>query len=461
MQRRRRQSRRRRSTPREPWRRRARAQRCSTAATSIAPPRRGRASASPSSPSRSATPSSPARLVHVRRRARQPARCGAPRAGRGRDRAARHPRPQRRDPRHRRADALAVRRAAPASSTSTRRSNCSPRCCPISTPPKLRERLVLEARLRLAQARDHAEAAAARSIGSAFPASASCTENKRVYPNGAEVSHVIGHVNIDNQGIAGIEKWLDGHGLADLHMAGLATDRLQKPVELAVDLRVQHALRDELVAARDEVQGDGRRRHRARRAHRRDRLHGVGARTTIPTIRARRSIRPASTGSPPASTRWARPSRRSPSRWRSTPARSTLKSAFDARMPLHYGKFTIHDYPRPEPHADACRRSSPIRRTSAPRGWRWRSASSTTRRSCSKLGQLDRLRTELPESAEPIVPKRWGELNTVTIAFGHGLSVAPLQAVMGDRRAGEWRHADPADLPEAHARRRRRRSPSA
>ena len=46
------------------------------------------------------------------------------------------------------------------------------------------------------------------------------------------------------------------------------------------------------------------------------------------------------------------------------------------------------------------------------------------------MGQLDRLRTELPESAEPIVPKRWGELNTVTIAFGHGLSVAPLQAMM-------------------------------
>src|SRR6195256_1195444 len=77
-------------------------------------------------------------------------------------------------------------------------------------------------------------------------------ENKRVYPNGAEVSHVIGHVNIDNQGIAGIEKWLDGRGLADLHLAGLATDRLQKPIELAVDLRVQHALRDELIAAREK-----------------------------------------------------------------------------------------------------------------------------------------------------------------------------------------------------------------
>ena len=57
-------------------------------------------------------------------------------------------------------------------------------------------------------------------------------------------------------------------------------------------------------------------------------------------------------------------------------------------------------------------------------------ASSTTRHSCASSGQLDRLRTELPESAEPIVPKRWVELNTVTIAFGHGLSVAPLQAMM-------------------------------
>src|SRR5436190_8540483 len=78
------------------------------------------------------------------------------------------------------------------------------------------------------------------------------SENNRVYPNGAGVSHLIGHVNIDNQGIAGIEKWLDGRGLADLHLAGLATDRLQQPVELAVDLRVQHGLRDELIKARDK-----------------------------------------------------------------------------------------------------------------------------------------------------------------------------------------------------------------
>lgn len=77
-------------------------------------------------------------------------------------------------------------------------------------------------------------------------------ENKRVYPTGAEVAHLIGLVNIDNQGIAGMEKWLDNNGLADLHRAGFATDRLQKPVELSVDLRVEHALRDELMKAKEK-----------------------------------------------------------------------------------------------------------------------------------------------------------------------------------------------------------------
>jgi hypothetical protein len=38
---------------------------------------------------------------------------------------------------------------------------------------------------------------------------------------------------------------------------------------------------------------------------------------------------------------------------------------------------------------------------------------------------------ELPESASPIVPHHWSDLNTITIAFGHGMAVAPLQAVMG------------------------------
>ena len=108
----------------------------------------------------------------------------------------------------------------------------------------------------------------------------------------------------------------------------------------------------------------------------------------------------------------------------------TLKSSFDARMPLRFGKFDIHDF-----HAQN-------RVLTVPEIFTYSSNIGAARAALAvgieahkaflkKLGQLDRLRTELPESAEPIVPKRWGELNTITIAFGHGLSVAPLQAVMG------------------------------
>jgi cell division protein FtsI (penicillin-binding protein 3) len=106
----------------------------------------------------------------------------------------------------------------------------------------------------------------------------------------------------------------------------------------------------------------------------------------------------------------------------------TLKSSFDASHPLQYGKYAIHDF-----HAQN-------RVLTVPEIFTYSSNIGTARMAVSlgvehhkwflkKMGQLDRLRTELPESAEPIVPKRWMELNTVTIAFGHGLSVAPLQAV--------------------------------
>jgi cell division protein FtsI (penicillin-binding protein 3) len=254
-------------------------------------------------------------------------------------------------------------------------------------------------------------------------------ENKRDYPNGAEVSHLLGHVNIDNQGIAGIEKWLDNQGLAALHMAGLATDRLQTPVQLALDLRVQHALRDELIKAREkfktiaaagvvlnvrtgeivamvsEPDYDPNNPRQALDATRINRLT-TGVFEMGSTFKAFTVAMALDSG------------------------KVTLKSSFDAHNPLHYGKFDIHDF-------------EPMQRAlSVPEIFTYSSNIGAARIAMAmgvdahkaflkKMGQLDRLRTELPESAEPIVPKRWGELNTITIAFGHGLSVAPLQALMG------------------------------
>ena len=253
-------------------------------------------------------------------------------------------------------------------------------------------------------------------------------ENKRIYPNGAEVSHVIGHVNIDNQGIAGIEKWLDGRGLADLHMAGLATEHLLRPIELAVDLRVQHALRDELIAARHKFKA----------------VAVAGLLTDVRTgeIIAMVSVPDYDPNNPKEALDPSRINRLTTGVFEmgSTfkaltlamaldSGKVTLKSAFDARFPLQYGKFTIHDY-HPQ-----------NRVLTVPEIFTYSSNIGTARMALSlgvehhkwflkKAGQLDRLRTELPESAEPLVPKRWVALNTVTIAFGHGLSVAPLQAMM-------------------------------
>jgi cell division protein FtsI (penicillin-binding protein 3) len=72
------------------------------------------------------------------------------------------------------------------------------------------------------------------------------TESKRFYPGGTESSHILGAVNIDNQGIAGIEKHMDDDGVALLQSVGLARGNALEPVSLSIDLRVQHVMYDVL-----------------------------------------------------------------------------------------------------------------------------------------------------------------------------------------------------------------------
>ncbi len=90
-----------------------------------------------------------------------------------------------------------------------------------------------------------AQAEAVHRLG--LPGISEMPENKRVYPNGPIAAHVLGYSNIDNQGIAGIEKWIDTHELNDLAGAGFSfrSNELE-PVKLSIDMRVTHAMRDEL-----------------------------------------------------------------------------------------------------------------------------------------------------------------------------------------------------------------------
>ena len=78
------------------------------------------------------------------------------------------------------------------------------------------------------------------------------TEKRRFYPAGETTSYVVGLTNIDNQGISGMEKYIDDQGLADLQQSGLAVARDLKPVKLSIDLRVQHIVRDEVATAMEK-----------------------------------------------------------------------------------------------------------------------------------------------------------------------------------------------------------------
>ena len=254
-------------------------------------------------------------------------------------------------------------------------------------------------------------------------------ETKRTYPKLTEVSHVLGYVNIDNQGSAGIEKWLDSNGLADLHRAGFASDRNQAPIELSLDLRVQHAVRDELLWAREKFKAQA-----AAGVVMDVRTGEVIAMVSVPDYDPNN---PHDAVDPTRINRLTKGTYEMGSTFKALTlamgldsGKVKLNSTFDARMPLRFGKFDIHDF-----HAQN-------RVLSVPEIFTYSSNIGAARVALAigveghkaflkKLGQLDRLQTELPESAKPIVPRHWGELNTITIAFGHGLSVAPLQAVMG------------------------------
>jgi cell division protein FtsI (penicillin-binding protein 3) len=255
-------------------------------------------------------------------------------------------------------------------------------------------------------------------------------ENKRVYPNGPIGAHVIGFVDTDNIGIAGMEKYLDQQSLTDPHVPGFVLDPAAlKPVRLSLDLRATHALRDELVA--------GLARFKAKAAA------GAILDVTTGEVIALESLPDFDPNDP--SDFIKDPTRinrlnvgvyEMGSTFKALSlamaldsGKATLNSRIDARDSLRYGHFTIHDF-----HATH-------RVLTVPEVFTHSSNIGAARLALMvgveghqaflrKMGQLDRLRTELPESAEPLVPKHWGELNTMTIAFGQGLNVAPLQAMM-------------------------------
>lgn len=250
-------------------------------------------------------------------------------------------------------------------------------------------------------------------------------DKQRFYTGGAASSHVVGFVDIDNRGIAGMEKYLDDQGYADLQTLGLSTDHDLNPVELSLDARVQSIVRDELVNAMS--------RYKAIAAG------GVILDVETGEVLSMVSLPDFDPNDPKDALLKDRLNRMSAgtfemgSTFKSfTTAMAldsglvTLTDSFDASSPIRIDGFTIRDF-----HGKS-------RRLTVPEIFEYSSNIGSAKEAevvgitahqefLTRIGLLTRLRTELPETATPIQPKTWKKINSMTISFGHGVSTTPLQ----------------------------------
>ena len=242
-------------------------------------------------------------------------------------------------------------------------------------------------------------------------------EYRRVYPMGVTASHVVGLVDVDSKGLAGIEKFIDDN--PQLSMTGEAG------VTLSLDLGAQHVLREELgramatyrakaaagividvhsgevVALSSLPDYDPNHRAQALDKERLNRIgfgvYEMGSVFKVFTVAGVLDL-----------------------------GLATLRSTYDASSPIRYASFSIDDF-----HGKKRRLSvAEVFIYSSNIGAAKMALDMNVdrhRNFLKKLGLMNRVTTELGASAAPIVPAHWQKLSSMTIAFGHGLSVTPLQ----------------------------------
>ena len=251
------------------------------------------------------------------------------------------------------------------------------------------------------------------------------TETRRVYPMGRLAAHILGYVDLDSKGIAGIEKYLDDQGA--IYTASLADPetRSAMPATLSIDIRVQHALTDEISKAIAKY------RAKAGGGIIVDVETGeVVALVSLPDFNPNSQKKAFTTdqmnrmttgvfelGSVIKAVTFA---------MALDYGVANLNSRYDARAPLVIGRARIDDY-----HPTHRILTVPeIFINSSNIGTAKMALEVGTERHqefLRRVGLFDRLITEVPETAKPLLPARWGKLVTATAAFGHGFAVQPLQ----------------------------------
>lgn len=252
-------------------------------------------------------------------------------------------------------------------------------------------------------------------------------ERRRVYPLGRLAAHTVGYVDLDSVGTAGIEKYLDDQGA--IYTASLANPATQtaSPAQISTDTRVQFALTDEIELAVKKFNA----------------IAGGGividittgeivALVSLPDFNPNQEDKKFSKqqanmmtsgvfelGSVIKAVTFA---------MAFDYGVTDLNGSYDATRPLVIGNASISDY-----HA--------LRRVlTVPEIFTNSSNIGTAKMALEvgveghqeflrRVGLFDRLTTEVPESAKPLLPRNWSRLATATAAFGHGFAVQPLQGI--------------------------------
>ena len=274
-------------------------------------------------------------------------------------------------------------------------------------------------------------------------------EERRVYPDGGLTSHVVGYTGIDNAGFAGVERAL-----------GDVLRGRREPLQLSLDLRLQYILREELQRVVDDFTAKG----------------GAGLIMDVNTgeILAMESL-PDFDPNHPTAVDPGHPAIPLADRMfnRITlgvyelgsifkiftvamaldSGTATVTSTYDASHPIRIGRFTISDYHgkhRVLSVPEILMYSSNIgaARMAVAAG------AQTQREFLARLGLLKTPKIEVSEVAEPHYPAKWREVNVMTIAFGHGISVTPLSfatAAAALVNGGILRQATLVKLPAGYA----------